>query len=105
MKQHIGVKRKDKLYSLCFICPQTKQLWSKLSRLIADHIYPHLTLFWKIVVFGFTEYDRNLYSQFYSITHFDQSLYSQIKILTQKAKPFRADCPYQTILLPQQKSC
>lgn len=46
-------------------CRHTKQLWSKLTRFIADHIYPDFTLLWENVLFEFNEYDENLCSQFY----------------------------------------
>ena len=57
----------ETLVHLFWSCPHSQQLWKKLSRYIIDHIYHHLTLCWKNVLFGYTEIDKNLISQFYVI--------------------------------------
>ncbi len=40
---------------------------STLLRWLDINIFPHFVSFWKNELFGFTEYDRNLCSQFYLI--------------------------------------
>ena len=55
------------LVHLFWSCPHTRQLWSRLAHFINDHIYPQCNLCWKNVLFGYTEYDKRLNSQFYLI--------------------------------------
>ena len=48
-------------------CPYVKRLWQDICVFVIDHIYADFSLYWKDILFGVSNYDRNKKSEFYII--------------------------------------
>ncbi len=57
----------ETIVHLFWYCNYTKVFWNSFCKFVIDFVYSQFSLFWKDVLFGFVDIDKNIEKEFYLI--------------------------------------
>ncbi len=57
----------ETIVHLFWYCNYTKVFWNSFCKFVIDFVYSQFSLFWKDILFGFVDIDKNIEKEFYLI--------------------------------------